>query len=103
MVDRGLNANHLMIADYTCDLKVGGKCMKDIVFTFNEQVNLLQSQIYDLQNQVFEYEVRFKGMSLASNCRTHETHSYTYDGEPLPQKPEDKIVTSSQPPPSSPK
>ncbi|EMS68439.1 40S ribosomal protein S5-1 [Triticum urartu] len=57
MVECGLNANHLMIADYTRDLKVDGKSMKDIVFTFNEQINFLESQIYDIQNQVFEYEV----------------------------------------------
>ena len=59
MVERGLNTNHLMITDLTRDLKVDGKPMKDIVFTLNEQINFLQSQIYDLQNQVFEYEARF--------------------------------------------
>ena len=48
MVERGVNANHLMIADYTRDLKVDGKSMKDIVFTLNEQINFLQSHIYDL-------------------------------------------------------
>ena len=100
MVERGLNANHLMIMDYTRDLKVDGKSMKDIVFTFNEQINFLQSQIYDLQNHVFEYEARFKGMSLAASCRTRETHSSSYDGEPLPWKPEDKIVTTIPSPPS---
>src|SRR5215216_2512143 len=63
MVERGLNANHLMITELTRDLKVDGKSMKDIVFTLNEQNNFLQSQIYDLQNQVFEYEARFKGLS----------------------------------------
>ena len=101
MVERGLNANHLMIANYTRDLKVDGKSMKDIVFSFNEQINFLQSQIYDLQNQVFEYEARFKGMSLATSCRTRETHSSSYNGEPLPWKPEDKIATTSSPPPPS--
>src|SRR3989337_665701 len=95
MVERGLNANHLTIADYTRDLKVDGESMKDIVFSFNEQINFLQSQIYDLQNQVFEYEARFKGMSLVASCRTRETHSSSYDGEPLPWKPEDKLTTSS--------
>ena len=101
MVEHGLNANHLMITDYTRDLKVDGKSMNDIVFTFNEQINFLQSQIYDLQNQVFEYEAWFKGMSLAASCRTRETHSSSYDGEPLPWKLEDKSVTSSPPPTSS--
>ncbi|KAE8787756.1 40S ribosomal protein S5-1 [Hordeum vulgare] len=60
MVERGLNANHLMIADYIRDLKVDGKSMKDIVFSLNEQINFLHSQIHGLQSQVFEYEARFK-------------------------------------------
>ena len=51
MVERGLNANNLMITDLTRDLKVDGKSMKDIVFSLNKQINFLQSQIYDLQNQ----------------------------------------------------
>ena len=101
IVERGLNANHLMIMDLSRDLKVDGKPMKDIVFTLNEQINFLQSQIYDLQNQVFEYEARFKGMSLAASCRTRETRSSSYDGQPLPWKPEDKIATTSSPPPPS--
>ena len=41
MVERGLNANHLMIADYTRDLKVDGKSMKDIILSLNEQINFL--------------------------------------------------------------
>ncbi|KAE8781700.1 40S ribosomal protein S5-1 [Hordeum vulgare] len=101
MVERGLNNNDLMIADYTRDLKVDGKSMKDIVFSLNKQINFLHSQIHDLQIQVFEYEARFKGMSLAASCRIRETHSSSYDGEPLPWKPKDKIdFTSSSPPPS---
>ncbi|KAE8789723.1 40S ribosomal protein S5-1 [Hordeum vulgare] len=39
MVERGFNANHLMIAEYTRDLKVDGKSMKDIVFSLNKQIN----------------------------------------------------------------
>ncbi|KAI5009142.1 hypothetical protein ZWY2020_010190 [Hordeum vulgare] len=101
MVEHGLNANHLMIADYTRDLKVDGKSMKDIVFSLNEQINFLHSQIHDLQSQVIEYEARFKGMSLAASCRIRETHSSSYDGEPLPWKPEDKIASTSSPPPPS--
>ncbi|KAE8799041.1 40S ribosomal protein S5-1 [Hordeum vulgare] len=61
MVERGFNANHLMITDYTRDLKVDGKSMKDCVFSLNEQINFLHSKIHDLQSQVFEYEARFKG------------------------------------------
>ncbi|KAE8820466.1 40S ribosomal protein S5-1 [Hordeum vulgare] len=67
MVERGLNANHLMIADYNHDLKVDGKFMKDIVFSLNEQINFLHSQIHDLQSQVFEYEAMFKGVFNTPN------------------------------------
>ncbi|XP_020172318.1 uncharacterized protein [Aegilops tauschii subsp. strangulata] len=98
MVERGLSDNHSMITEFTHDHKVDGWSMKDIVFTFNEQINFRQSQIYDLQNQVFEYEPRFKGMSLAASCRTRENHASSYDGEPLPWKPEEKLSTSSPPP-----
>ncbi|XP_020154382.1 uncharacterized protein [Aegilops tauschii subsp. strangulata] len=100
MVEHGLSANHSMITEFTCDRKVDGRSMKDIVFTFNEQINFPQSQIYDLQDQVFEYEARFRGMSLAASCRTQETRASSYDGEPLPWKPEDKFASTSSPPPS---
>ena len=46
-VERGLNANHLKIADYTLALKVDGKPTKDIIFPLNEQTNFLHSQIHD--------------------------------------------------------
>ncbi|KAE8799037.1 40S ribosomal protein S5-1 [Hordeum vulgare] len=69
MVERGLNANHLMIADYTRDIKVDGNSMKDTIFSLHEQIDFLHSQIHDLQSQVFEYEARFKGMSLVVSCR----------------------------------
>ena len=41
MVERGLSANHLMIMEFTCDYKVDGRSMKDIVFNFNEQIKFL--------------------------------------------------------------
>ncbi|XP_020169117.1 uncharacterized protein [Aegilops tauschii subsp. strangulata] len=94
MVERGLSANHSMITEFSRDHKVDGRSMKDIVFTFNEQINFLQSQIYDLQNQGFEYEAIFKCMSLGACCRTQESHASSYDGEWLPWKPEDKFATT---------
>ncbi|KAE8804709.1 40S ribosomal protein S5-1 [Hordeum vulgare] len=87
MVEHGLNANHLMVADYTRDLKVEGKSMKYIVFSLNEKINFLHSEIHDLQSQVYEYEARLKGMSLAASSRIRETHCSSYDGEPLAWKP----------------
>ncbi|KAE8772809.1 40S ribosomal protein S5-1 [Hordeum vulgare] len=67
MVDCGLSANHSMIKEFTHDQKVDGRSMKDIVFTFEEQISFLQGQIYGLQNQIFEYEARFKG----AFCEAH--------------------------------
>jgi hypothetical protein len=98
MVERGLSANHSMITELTHNQKVDGQSMGDIIFKLNEWIDYLQGQIYDLQNQNYEYEARFKGMSLAASFRTSETRSYFYDGEPMPWKPEDKPTTSSPPP-----
>ncbi|KAE8780993.1 40S ribosomal protein S5-1 [Hordeum vulgare] len=70
MVERGLSAKHSMITELTRDLKVDDGPLEDIVFTLNEQINFLQGQIFDLQNQIFEYEAWFQGMSLAASCRT---------------------------------
>ncbi|KAE8815040.1 40S ribosomal protein S5-1 [Hordeum vulgare] len=74
MVERGLNANHLMIADYTRDLKVDGKSMKYTVFSLNEQISFLHSQIHDLQSQVVEYEARFKEMHIFDEWRLVGSH-----------------------------
>ncbi|KAE8797491.1 40S ribosomal protein S5-1 [Hordeum vulgare] len=87
MVDHGLSVNHLMIMDFTHDQKVDGTSFKDIIFTLNEQINFLQGQIFDIQNQIFKYESRFKGMSLGAGCRTLETRASSYNGEPLSWKP----------------
>ena len=97
MVERGLSANHSMITEFTREHKVDGQSMGDIVFKLNECINYLQGQIYDLQNQNYEYEARFEGMSLAASFRTPETRSSFYDGEPMPWKLEDKPTTSSSP------
>ncbi|XP_020173726.1 uncharacterized protein [Aegilops tauschii subsp. strangulata] len=64
MMEHGLSANHSMIMEFICDNMVNGQSMKAIVFTFNEQINFLRSQVYDLQNQVFEYEARFEVRSV---------------------------------------
>jgi hypothetical protein len=97
MVERGLSANHSMITEFIREHKVDGKNIGDVIFKLNDRIDYLQAQIYDLQNQNFEYEAKFKGMSLAANFRTPETRSSFYDGEPMPWKTEDKPITSSPP------
>ena len=98
MVECKLNANHSMITEFTRGHKVDGKEIGDTVFKLNGRIDYLQAKIYDLQNQNFEYEARFKGTDLAASFRTPETHASFYDGDPMPWKPEDKASTSSPPP-----
>ncbi|KAE8774895.1 40S ribosomal protein S5-1 [Hordeum vulgare] len=119
MVERGLYANHLMIVDYTCDLKVDGKSMKDIVFSLNEQINFLHSQIHDLQSQVFEYEASeyfsddtyLSTMGIGSNnshcSRTNEVHQDDHeyevdeDGEGMVDAPRGRACNTTTGMPSS--
>ena len=92
MVEHRLNANHMMIAEFTNNHKLDAKNIGETIFKLHEKIEHLQTQIYDLQNQNCEYEYRFKRMSLAADLRIPETRSSFYDGEP----------TSSTTPSSSP-
>ena len=102
MVEHGLNANHMMIAQFTNNHKLDAKNIGEAMFKLHEKIEHLQAQIYDLQNQNCEYEYRFKRMSLAADLRIPETRSSFYDGEPMPWKVDDKptsLTTPSSPPP----
>ena len=65
MVERGLDANHIMITEFTNNHKMDTKNIGEAIFKLHEKIKHLQAQIYDLQNQNCEYENRFKRMSLA--------------------------------------
>ena len=102
MVEHGLNANHMMIAEFTNNHMLDAKNIGETIFKLHEKIEHLQAQIYDLQNQNCEYEYRFKRMSLAADLRIPETRSSFYDGEPMPWKMDDKPTSSTTPPSSSP-
>ena len=97
MVERGLNANQMMIAEFTNNHKLDAKNIGENIFKLHEEIEHLQAQIYDLQNQNYEYEYRFKRMSLAADLRILETRSSFYDGEPMPWKTDDKPRSSKTP------
>ena len=97
MVERGLNANHMMIAEFTNNHKLDAKNIGETIFKLHEKIEHLQAQIYDLQNQNCEYEYRFKRMILAADLRIPETRSSFYDGEPMPWKMDDKPTSSTTP------
>ena len=86
MVERGLNANHMLITEFTNNHKLYAKTIVEAIFKLHKKIEHLQAQIYDLQNQNCEYEYRFKKMSLAADLSIPETRSSFYDGEPMPWK-----------------
>ena len=102
MLGRGLNANQMMIAEFTNNHKLYARNIGGTIFKLHEKIEHLQAQICDLQNKNCEYEYRFKRMSLAVDLRIPETRSSFYDGESMPWKTDDKPTSStipSSPPP----
>ena len=51
MVERGLDANHMMIVEYTNNHKLDAKNIGKTIFNLHEKIEHLQAQINDLQNQ----------------------------------------------------
>ena len=98
MVERGINASHKMLVEFTNNYEPDAKNTEEAIFKLHEKIEHLQAQIYDLQNQNYEYEYRFKRMSLAADLRILETQSSFYDGEPMPWKLDDKPASSTTPP-----
>ena len=97
MVECGLNANQLMITEFTNNHKLDAKVIAETIFKLQEKIEHLQAQIYDLQNQNCEYEYRFKRMSLVTDLSIPETRSSFYDGEPMPWNTDDKPTSSTTP------
>ena len=97
MVERGLNANQMMITEFTNNQKMDAKVIGETIFKLQEKIEHLQAQIYDLQNQNCEYEYRFNRMSLAADLSIAKTRSSFYDGESMPWKTDDKPTSSTTP------
>ncbi|KAE8774874.1 40S ribosomal protein S5-1 [Hordeum vulgare] len=55
MVEHGLNANHLMITEFTNKHKMDANDIGKHLSRLYDRVDQLQGQIYDLQNQNCEY------------------------------------------------
>ena len=97
MLERGINASHTMLVEFTNNYKPDAKNTEEDIFKLHEKIEHLQAQVYDLQIQNCEYEYRFKRMSLAADLRIPETRSSFYDGEPMPWKMDDKPTSSTTP------
>ncbi|KAI5006723.1 hypothetical protein ZWY2020_033966 [Hordeum vulgare] len=103
MVERGLNANHMMITEFTNKHKIDANDIGKHLSRLYDRIDHLQAQIYDLQNQNYEYEYRFKSIWLAADLRIPVTRSSFHDGASMPWKMEDQTQVATTPPPSPPK
>ena len=61
-VERGLNANHMMITEFTSKHMIDANDIGKHLYKLYDSIDHLQAHIYDLQNQNCEYEYRFKAM-----------------------------------------
>ncbi|KAE8797410.1 40S ribosomal protein S5-1 [Hordeum vulgare] len=60
MVERGLNANHMMITEFTNKHKIDANDIGKRLSRLYDRIDHLQAQIYDLQNQNFALQPIFK-------------------------------------------
>ena len=95
MVERGINGSHTMLAEFTNNYKSECKNTEEAIFKLYEKIEHFQVQNY-------EYEYRFKRMSLAADLRIPETRSSFYDGEPMRWNMDDKPTLSTTPSSSPP-
>ncbi|KAE8820521.1 40S ribosomal protein S5-1 [Hordeum vulgare] len=68
MVERGLYANHMMITEFTSNHKMDAVDIGKHLSRLYDRVDQLQGQIYDLQNQNYEYEYRLKAIRKVFWC-----------------------------------
>ncbi|KAE8796415.1 40s ribosomal protein s5-1 [Hordeum vulgare] len=67
MVERGLNANHMMITEFTNNHKMDAIGIGKHLSRLYDRVDQLQGQIYDLQNQNCEENLKNILMSVYGN------------------------------------
>src|ERR1041384_6298911 len=86
MVEHGVEDNFDMMNKLKAFHKKETEEMLSSLATLEEKLHGIQAQIYDLQNQNCEYELKFSCMGLATECRISETKMSFEIGEPLPWK-----------------
>ena len=86
MVERSVEDNFDMVNELKAFHKKEMKEMLSSLAALEDKIYEIQTQIYDLQNQNCEYELKFSRMGLATMCRIPETKMSFETGEPLPWK-----------------
>ncbi|KAE8807233.1 40s ribosomal protein s5-1 [Hordeum vulgare] len=64
MVDRGLNANHMMITEFTSKHRIDANDIGKHISRLYDRIDQHQAQIYDLQNQNWRWEEQPQTMLL---------------------------------------
>src|SRR3954466_12034736 len=86
MVERSVEDNFDMMNELKAFHKKETKEMLSSLAALEEKLYDIQAQIYDLQNQNCEYELKFSCMGLSTEYRIPETKMSFETGEPLPWK-----------------
>ncbi|KAE8788113.1 40S ribosomal protein S5-1 [Hordeum vulgare] len=66
-VEHGLNANHMMITEFTNKHKIDANDIGKHLSRLYDRIDHLQAKIYDLQNQSCDYEYRFKSIRFSAD------------------------------------
>ncbi|KAE8783107.1 40S ribosomal protein S5-1 [Hordeum vulgare] len=81
MVERGLNANHMMITEFTNKHRIDANDIGKHLSRLYDRIDQLQGQIYDLQNQNYPISGDSRGVVierlklLTSYCNINYSHN----------------------------
>ncbi|KAE8806990.1 40s ribosomal protein s5-1 [Hordeum vulgare] len=84
MVERGVNANHMMIMEFTSNHKMDAIDIGKHLSRLYDRVDQLQGQIYDLQNQTCD-SWRICSIGCRKNTRTPKDLPSEPPGSPGPE------------------
>ncbi|KAE8793505.1 40S ribosomal protein S5-1 [Hordeum vulgare] len=78
MVERGLNANHMMITEFTNKHKIDANDIGKHLSRLYDRIDHLQAQIYDLQNQNYRVPSRYHESRMRKDNQTPKLSSSGY-------------------------
>ncbi|KAE8794095.1 40S ribosomal protein S5-1 [Hordeum vulgare] len=91
MVERGLNANHMMITEFTNKHKFDANDIGKHLSRLYDRIDQIQGQIYDLQNQncpfLVQYSVPRDVEEAAHSAESPMAREASADGAPRQQAP----------------
>ncbi|KAE8811801.1 hypothetical protein D1007_11333 [Hordeum vulgare] len=83
MIERGVEANCGIISELKREHEEEMKEVRSILSALETKVFKLQGHIYDLQNQNYEYELKFLRIGLSAESMILETEESCVEGGPV--------------------